>query len=759
MVYKRVGQRLPDECGELKVTGKAIYASDVKLPGMLYGKILRSPYAHARILEIDISEALGIPGVEAVITGDDTKKINYLVQGPPFDDKPVLAVEKVRYIGDEVAAVAAVDERTALKALRAIKVTYEPLPHVTDPHQAMAPGAPVIHEPYPDNVASHYDRKFGDVERGFLESDFIFENTYKVPAQSHCCMEPRACVASYDEATDSLDFWTATQSPYFVRKEIAHVLDTSPSKVRVREVFLGGGFGARSKVCEDEGICALLSIRTRRPVKITYSRKEELTATRIRHPMEIRIKTGVKKDGALVAREVDILTDNGAYSHAGPAVMGVAGSIAASLYRVPNVRVHARLVHTNKHYGGPFRGYGNPQMTFAIESQLDLIAKKLGVDPMDLRLKNANLPGETSPCGWKMNSCSLKECLEKAREEIGWDEKKRSSTPGRGLGVACLVHASGFRVYVDGDFSSVLLKLNADGFITIYSGIADIGTMSRTALKQIVAESLDYPMEKIRIITMDTEITPIDLGAWGSRTLYLAGKAAEKAAADAKRILLNSTSRLLGLPAEELILAEGSIRHRERNQEICSFSQAILASDERLGQAIYAKGYYESETEMLNKATGIGNISEAYTFAAQACEVEVDEQTGIIKPLLVVAVHDVGVPINPLTVEGQIEGAVAQGLGYGIMENHIYDESGRVINDSFNDYKIPTTMDVPVIKAFMEGFEPAGPFGAKSVGEPGLVGIAPAIANAVLDATGVQIAELPLSPERVFWAIKNSREE
>jgi 4-hydroxybenzoyl-CoA reductase alpha subunit len=752
MEHDVVGKRVPNVDSNVKVTGRAIYASDLNLPEMLFGKILRSPYPHARIKNIDVSEAKKLPGVCAVVTAEDTLKINYLVQGPPFDDKPVLAYGKTRYIGDEVAAVAAVDERTALRALDLIKIEYEPLPAVFDPEEAMKEGAPVIHDNRPDNISARTERNYGNVEKAFAESDYVFEDRYVTQAVSHCCLETRASLARWDSNVN-LEIWSSTQSPYFVRKELAHVFAIPPTKVRVHQIHVGGGFGARSKVCEDEGIAALLALKTGRPVKITYTREEELTATRIRHPMIITLKTGVRKDGTLLARHMRIITDNGAYTHTGPGVQGVAGMVAASLYRVPNVRVEGYLVYTNKHFGGPFRGYGNPQATFAIESQMDLIATKLNIDPIELRIRNANQPGDTTACGWKIGSCALQECLERVREEIKWEEKKKNPVPGRGIGVGCMIHASGFKVYLDGEWSSAIVKVTHDGMVEVYCGATDMGTWSKTSLAQVASEELGIPVDLIKMITMDTETTPIDLGAWGSRTIFIAGNAVKMAAAEAKQQLLEAAGKLLEVNPLELTIADGQIFITTDPYKKISIGEAVLASKERVGQAVYGKGHYEPEAELLDRSTGMGNISEAYTFSAQAVEVELDEETGTVKPLRIIAAHDCGYPINPTAVEGQIEGAVAQGLGYALMENHSYD-NGRVLNDTLVDYKIPTAMDVPPIKALMLGYEPKGPFGAKGVGEPGLVGIAPAVANAIFNATGVQIKTLPLSPEKVYWELK-----
>jgi CO/xanthine dehydrogenase Mo-binding subunit len=670
-----------------------------------------------------------------------------------------LSDKKVRYIGDEVAAVAAIDEKTAMQATKLIRVEYRILPGVFDPEDALKPGAPLVHDKRPQNIAAHVKQEFGDVQKGFSESDLILDERYEVPAQAHSCMEPRSCVAMFDKKGD-LAIWTATQSSYFVQKELSHVLDMPLSKVRVMEIHVGGGFGSRSKVCEDEGICAFLARKAGRPVKITLTREEEFTTTRIRHPMIIYLKTGAKRDGTIMAREAKIITDNGAYNHMGPSVSRVAGAIITSLYRVPNVGYELLTVYTNKHFGGPFRGYGNPQATFAIESQLDSIANLIGMDPVEIRIKNANQPGETTPVGWEITeSCGFSECLRAVADRLDRKGRQKDMTSGRGIGFAGCIHLSGFHVYADGDFSRAIIKIFSDGAIELMVGSTDMGTWSKTTLAQIACEEIGARLDQVRVVTMDTERTPMDLGSWGSRVTFIGGNAVKLAARDAKRQLLEAAKDLLGTSCDNLQCEEGRIFIEGSPDRWVEFSECVIqtSAQNKAGKMIIGKGHYDSPTELVNRETGMGKISAAPIFAAHGAEVEVDIATGRVKVQKIVAAHDVGRAINPMAVEGQIEGAIGQGYGYCLTEGFEY-ENGKVLNPDFLGYRIPRSNDMPEIETIMvEKIDSIGPFGAKGVGEPALVPVAPAIANAIWDAVGVRITDLPITPEKILAGLRANR--
>ncbi|MEI6308273.1 MAG: molybdopterin cofactor-binding domain-containing protein [bacterium] len=748
---KYVGQRIPEIYAWAKVTGEAPFTDDLRLPGMLFGKILRSPHAHARIRSINASRALELPGVVTVMTGADTPGIKYVAQ---ISDMYPLAIDKVRYVGDSVVAVAAETEEIAQEALALIEVEYEPLPAVFDPCEALLDGAPLIHEDRINNLVLNMKRDFGNVDEGFAQSDRVFEDQFSTQAVSHCNMEPRSS-AAWMNPDGVLQIWTGTQSPYFVRKEVAHVCDLPISSVQVMEVHCGGGFGSRSKYCEDEGVTALLAIRCGRPVRITFTREEEMTTTRIRHPFFMRIKTGVKLDGTLMAREMQVIVDKGAYCHYGPAITGYAAGTAASSYRIPHFRFNADIVYTNKQAGGPFRGFGAPQVIFAIESQLDEIAEALGIDPLELRIKNANRSGDLTPCGWAITTCGLEECLEKVSQAINWKERRKEPKDGRyrkGKGLATAIHVSGSNVFPDGEFSAIELKMFIDGRVSVYKGSGDTGTWANTVITQIVAEELQLPMESIRLISMDTETTPQSLGSFASRVAFEDGNAAKMAAAQLKTFLLESAAVVLEVPMKTLFLQDGMILCREDPSKTLSYGDSVFHSPRTVGHILTSAYQYVPPTVRLTPK-GYANVSAAYAFSAQGAEVVVDTQTGEIRVKRLVVAQDVGKALNPIAVEGQIEGALAQGMGYALTEELKVDPmSGKVVTDCLDRVMLPTAMDIPDEDIFLvETLDPEGPYGAKGVGEIGLNPTAAAIANAIYDAVGFRPHKLPIKAEEVYF--------
>ena len=748
--YSVIGKRLPRIDAIEKATGTAKYLGDLKIPGMLYGKILRSPYAHAKILRVDTSKAESLKGVRAVVTGKDTQGLRLCVI-PHLANKTPLAEDRVRFIGDEIAAVAADSEEIAEEALDLIEVEYEELPGVFDPLEAMKPGAVKIHEK--GNVAIHISRAYGDVDKAFQESDYVFEDRFETQAQLHCCLEPHGCIVHFDRL-GTLTVWITTQVPHPYRKMLADLLKMPMNKVRVIKVFMGGGFGGRFEMDPMEIIAYFLSRKAERPVRIINTQDEQFTTGRTRYPMVIDIKTGVKKDGTMVAREVKVVTDNGAYnSHGITITMGV-GTKCTYLWSLPNVRYEADVVFTNKVYGGAFRGYGNPQITFAIESQMDMISEKLGMDVKDVCLKNANYSGQVTCMGHKVTSCALKDCIEKAAETVGWKEKRRTQGD-RGVGMASLMHTGGGVRLLFGDcnLSDVFIKMNNDGTIDLASGMAEIGQGSDTALAQIAAEELGIKVSDVNVITGDTWTTPQCLGAWGSRELFVAGNAAKKAALELKQKLLEEASRMLGVRVEELVAKDRKVSVRRNPEKSASIAQVATACYNR-GRILAGRGCYDDPTTYIPDAnTGYGGVP-TYGFGTHAIEVEVDRKTGRVKVLNYVAVHDVGKVINPLLAEGQIEGAGLQGLGYALSEGLAWEE-GIVLNPNFQDYRILYINDTPRIKSVMiESGDPDGPYGAKGLGEPGMVPTAAAIANAIYDAVGVRIKSLPITPEKILMALK-----
>jgi 4-hydroxybenzoyl-CoA reductase alpha subunit len=745
-----IGKRVPKLDAIDKVTGRAIYGHDMKLPRMLYGKILRSERAHARILNMDTSRAKKLPGVKAVLTGDDIPDIRVGFA----KDNPILKTGKVRSFRDEIAAVAAVDEDTAQEALELIEVEYEDLPAVFDPEEAMKPGAPLIHEKAEKNILSLMTQSYfhGDVEKGFAESDVVVEDRFKLTWVAHCCMGTCFCLASFDHA-GNLTVWNSTQMPFMSQRELSTALRIPPDKIRVIKATIGGGFGSKLDTYPYEPICVLLAQKTGRPVRITFTREEEFIASPTRQPVICDIKSGAKKDGTLTARQVKMILDNGAYSSWGATTPLVMMQTISSLYRVPNVKYDVLVVYTNHPYAGAMRGYGNPQATFVVESHMDMLAHELGMDPMEFRLKNANQPGDVTGQGVKITSCGLSECIRKAAESVGWQEK-RGKEGNRGVGMAAQLHVGGGARIYPSDGCGTTIKVDDYGKVTVITGSSDMGQGSETVIAQIVAEEMGVPVESITVINTDTDITPWDVGAHASRTTFIAGNSARLAAADAKRQILEAAAQAYKQKVENLDMREGQIFVKGEPEEGIPYDKAIRAKHFRPdGDVILARGWYEPPTEKQDKEFR-GNISAAYAFATQAAEVEVDTETGEVTVLKIAAAHDVGRALNPMAVEGQIEGGVSMGLGYGLNEELVL-ESGKMLNPNFADYALPTALDMPPIDPIIvETIDPEGPFGAKGMAEPANNPTAPAIANAVYDAVGVRIKDLPITAEKVLKALK-----
>lgn len=752
--FRVVGKRLPRVDAREKVTGEAKFTDDIKLPGMLWGKILRSPYPHAKVKKIDTSEAEKLPGVKAIITAKDIPKCK-IGHDPQLLDKSPLVDDKARYVGDEVAAVAAVDEETAEKALDLIRVQYEPLPAVFDPEEAMRSGAPAIHAHAENNILKSYHWEFGDVEEGFKEADYIFEDRFTTQQQPHVCMETHGCVASWDRE-GRLTVWSSTQIPHVLRSRLAEALGISYVKVNVKKTCVGGGFGGRTELFAHDVICACLAEKAGKPVKLILSREEEFTCTGTRHPAIIEVKTGVKKDGTITSRYVKAITDKGAYASQ-YTVLASIGWKGSHFYRISNYKFDGYAVYTNKPFGTAMRAFGGPQIGFAIESQIDMIAEKLGMDPLELRLKNANRPGDTTVIGSKLASCGLSECLRGVTEAIGWKEKRRIRGRNRGLGVASAFHECGFKGHIGKvDIAAASVKINEDGTVQVLAGGSDIGTGYDTVLAQIAAEELGVRFEDVNILSGDTEVTPIDLGLWASRGTLFAGNAVKMAAADAKKQLLEVAAETLKSTAEELEARDGKIYVKKAPEKEVLISDVARRVYLRKGEPITGRGFYEADSTLPDEKGKYDppGACPTYSFAACAAEVEIDVDTGQVNVLQVVAAHDCGVAINPIGVEGQIEGGIGQGLGHALLEGLIYQE-GKALNATFLDHKIFNAEDMPQIKPLIvETIDPKGPFGAKGAAEVGTTAVPAAIANAIYDAIGIRFKDLPITPEGILEALK-----
>lgn len=759
--YSVVGKRLPRLEGVSKATGEAFYTDDLVLPRMLYGKILRSPLPHARILNIDASKALSLPGVKAVITGKDTKGAKYGVYARSSDQQ-CLATEKVRYIGDEVAAVAAVDEETAMEALNLIRVDYKELPAVFDPEEAMQPRAPLIHQ-VERNIAGKTSLNYGDAEQGFRDSYYTRHDKFSTGAQAHCQLEPHVAVASW-ESSGKLTVWTPNMSPFAKRLILSKTLGIPQSRIRVCKSYVGGAFGGKSELFSLDFCASLLSIKTGKPVKIRYTREEVFNTTRLRHPVTIEIKTGVKKDGTIIAREARVIADGGAYASTGILTAYLTCSSFFKTYRTPNIRYEGFCVYTNKPSFGAMRAHGTIQARFAEESHLDMVAEAIGMDPVEFRLKNARQTGDIYPNNSTIISCGLSECISQAAEAAGWKDKAgvriqdtagaRRAVPdrSRGMGMGCTTGLTSLNISPFTP-SAAFVKFNEDGRANLLTGAPENGQGTETMLAQICAEELGLGLEDIIVTAADTDVTPHDIGSYLMALTFISGNAVKNAASDAKKQLLEIASSMLEAPPEKLEARNRRIFIRERPERGLSFAEVIKQGLIK-GIPVQGKGYYMPHTEYLNVATGAGKFCPTYTFSSQVSEVEVDKDTGEIKMIKDTVAHDCGFAINPMDVEGQIHGCVATSQGLALSES-MYWEKGKLLNPDFLNYGIACSLDIPPIRPIIiESQDPEGPFGGKDVGEtPTHVGPA-AIANALYNATGVRITEIPLTPDKVLKALE-----
>jgi len=758
--YEFIGKRLRKKDGLEKVTGRAIYGDDLVLPKMLYGKILYSLYPHARICSIDTSKAKKVSGVRVVLTGETIPDIRmgFIKDNSPLKKRVVLSTR------DEIAAVAAETAEAAEEALGLIEVEYEELSPLFTLYEALAPDAPILHEGRQSNRIDEISRyyKAGDIEKGFAQSDIVLEETYHLPYVSHCTMGTSFCAASFS-ASGKLTVWSSTQVPFILQRDLSDAIGINGRDIRILQPTIGGAFGKGLDIYPLELICVLLAQRARRPVKIIFSREEEFLASPKRQAAQITLKQGVTKDGKLKARKVDVLINAGAYVSWGPLSSWTMVQTFGSFYQVPHIDFKATPVYTNGPVCGAMRGYGNPQAHFALESQMDGLAEALGMDPIEFRRTNANEPYKTTEQGVKITSCGFMECLKVASEGIGWKEKRRkrlSTAPHkfRGVGVAGMWHVGGGSRIYRSDGCGAILKIDDFGNVTLLTGSSEIGQGSDTSLCQIVAEVLGVPYENVTLINNDTETTPWDVGCHASRTTFIGGKAALLAAQDVRTQLLRVASEILGTPAEDLDIRNSLVYAKNNPSKSISYDKVVRSKHFRdNGNLIIGKGFYDPPTTLLTPKDSKGNVSAAYTFAAQAVEVEVDTETGQVHVIHASVAHDIGKVINPVGLEGQIEGGVVMGLGYGLYEE-IAIEDGRITNPNFSDYHLPTALDSPPIRIGMvETDDPEGPFGSKGIGECAAIAIAPAVANAIYDAVGVRVYSLPITPEKVYNELNKKR--
>ncbi|PYN17076.1 MAG: hypothetical protein DME05_06260 [Candidatus Rokuibacteriota bacterium] len=740
-----VGKSTPKLDGPDKVTGRTCYLHDLELPRLAHGKILRTRLPHARIVSIDTSRARVLPGVLAVLTGAD-------VEPRPFGfakDQVALKRGKVRCIRDEVAAVAAATAAIAEEALALIQVEYEELPAVFDPLAALEPGAPLVHDERSTNLHDlRYRFNHGDVEGALAAAAAVVEDTYRLNFVTPACLGTMVAVADWDPA-GNLTMWSTTQVPFLYQRDLSEALGIGGDRVRVMQPPVGGNFGRGLDIYPIDVIAALLARAARRPVKVEFDRLEEFIACPTREPCAIRLRTAADRDGRLLARDAHVTIDGGAYTSWGSTTPYVMLSTVAGLYRVPNVRFDTTIVYTNNPYSGSMRGYGNPESTFAVESQMDDLADRLGIDRLELRRRNLSKPGDVNPQQFVLTSFAMGECLDAVADEIRRDPPPPRPGQKRGVGYAGMFHVGGGARIYRSDGCGAIVKLDDFGKVTLITGASEIGQGSETVLAMIVAETLGVPLERVDVVNSDTSVRPWDVGTHASRTTFVAGNAARLAAEKVRAQLLAIAEGQLEEPAAALDVKGGWVVVKRDPRRRLPYEAVARAGHFRDGgRVLVAEAFYDPPTAMLDKDFQ-GNVSAAYTSAFQAALVDVDPETGRVTVRKVVSAHDVGRALNPAAAEGQVHGGIHMGLGYALSERLVV-EQGQVVSQTFMDYALFKADDMPdIVVRLIESIDAEGPFGAKGLGESGVIPVAAAVRNAIKDAIGVRFYELPLTPERV----------
>jgi 4-hydroxybenzoyl-CoA reductase subunit alpha len=759
--FRVVGKPFRKVDARSKCVGATKFADDITLPRMLYCKILRSHVPHALIKSVDTSKAEALPGVYAVITGRDLP-ISYGILPVSQDEHP-LCVDKVRFIGDPVAAVAAIDEDVAFDAMNLIEVEYEPLATIASIEEAVEVSEPRIHD-YGDygNIHKNVHLEFGDMDEGFREADYVREDVFFYEGNTHLPMEQHAAVAHFD-ADCKLTLWSSTQTPHYVHRALAKTLQMTPAHIRVIATPNGGGFGGKSDPFNHEVIVSELSRRTRRPVKVTLTREEVFYCHRGRHPVLMKSRIGVKRDGSITALDFQSFLDGGAYGSYGVASTFYTGALQTVTYEVPRYRFRGLRAFTNKAPCGPKRGHGTPQPRFALEVQLDKVAEELSLDPAELRLKHLVKPNTVTANYLRVGSIGLRECIERVVEGSGWKDKFRKLPEGRGVGLACssYICGAGLPIYWNSmPHSGVQLRLDRQGGVCVQCGSTDIGQGSDSVLAYVVAEVLGIDPFDIRVVTADTDLTPVDLGSYSSRVTLMTGNAAIQAAERARELLTAAVAEKLSVPAENLSLADRRVFDVENPEVGVTFAEAVVLAESKYGTIGTVGSYVPPRSPGKFKGAGVGP-SPAYSYSAAVAEVDVDIETGTVSVPRIWVAHDIGRSINPMLVMGQVEGSIYMGLGEALMEEMVYRGNRNVVHKfpSLLEYKSPTTLEMcDVITYLVEDADPNGPFGAKEVGQGPLLPVMPAIANAVYDAVGVRIDEVPITPEKVLAALRAKRQ-
>src|SRR5437660_1113094 len=794
IIGKRVA--LVDSAG--KTTGQGKYADDLSLPGMLIGKMLHSTYPHAKIKKIDTRRAEALEGVITIVTGPDAPNKYGIL--PVGHDETALAVEKVRYVGDNVACVVATSESIAESALELIEVEYEQLPAWFDPEDSMKAERDWIHPQRPKNIEKDYHHVFGDPDKGFAEADVVMEHRYIAGEVTHAAMEPHCTLAQFEIDSQTgqpgrLTVWSSTQVPYYLQHKLSIVLEMPMQQIRVIKPLVGGGFGGKSEVIPLEIISAVAARKAKAPVKITYTREEVFWAHRGRPRTIIDLKVGAKKDGRIQSVAAKVIQDGGAYCSYGVVTILYSGALLGALYDIPNIRYDGYRVLTNKPACGAMRGHGTVNVRFAFESQLDELARRVGLDAAEIRRRNLLKPPCITVNGLRVLSYGLPECIEQVVRRSGWRERKGNLPPGRGLGLGCSHYVSGAGnsiIRSDMPHSTVNIKIDRDGGVVVYTGASEIGQGSDTMVAQIVAEGLGCKLGRVKVIAADTDLTPIDIGSYSSRVTFMNGNAALRAAEEVKRQIVSAAAKKMGCAPEEVVMrndlvskrggpqpeaavvateaettvagrVEGQIlrgsvqqkRKEEGPKEFLSFEEAVVAAIDFHG-ALSGSGSYAPPPEARggkHKGAGVGP-SPAYSYAAQVAEVSVDTETGQVTVHKVWAAHDCGRALNPVSVDGQVIGSVWMGLGQALQEEMVWKD-GLLINPGLLKYRSPSSAESPDVESIIvESIDPEGPFGAKEASEGSLAATIPAIANAIYDACGVRLREAPFTPERVLAALR-----
>jgi len=753
--YSVIGKRIPRVDGRVKVTGEAKYAADYEMPGMLWCKMLRSPYAHAKILNIDTSRAERLPGVKGVLTGKDFKGWRWGWMPKTRDEAP-LADDKARYLAEAVAAVAAVDEDTAEEATELIKVDYEELPGVFDPEEAMKEGSPLLYDDAKNNVSWEFHMDFGDVEKAFRESDLVREERFETGRAITGYLEPPAAVATWDSS--GITIWAAKQSPYFVYRHLAACFKLPLSKVRVIQPFVGGGFGGtkNDSLAGDFCVC-LLSKMTGKPVKFVYNMEEVLMTCRRRHNMIIYNKMGMKKDGTITGMQSRVIADGGGHTAIGPLTMYLTGCMSTLPYKLPNFKHDAYRIFTNNPISAAMRGHGVTHTRFAAEIQMEMMAEELGIDPVQIRLKNAiHAPHETIN-RVTVQSCGLSEGVKALAQRREWKERGKKRAEGsvaHGVGLSGTAYLGGARQRGHQSCAAVV-RLCEDGTIDYLTGATDCGQGSDTVLVQIIAEELGVRVEDVEIKRVDTAVTPCDAGSYGSRVTVLAGEAAQKAAQDVRRQLATFAAKEWEANPEDIVFKNGQVYVKGSPNLSMPFQKLTqIACYSGSGAVIVGKGYSEYGVEVLDFDRGEGNCGTSYSFTSQLSEVDVDLETGFVKCTDIVIAHDCGRPLNPINVEAQNQGATVQGLGQTLYEEFKMDR-GKTLNPNLVDYKMPLSMDIPRIEVMdIITNDPNGPYGAKEASEGAIVSSPPSVVSAIHDATGIWFKEQPVTPEKIAMAMR-----